>query len=178
MLKILSLLPFIIPVTAFAQYIPTDEGSFVKLKIKNFGFTVDGTFTGLAGSIEFDAANTGSAKFDVTISSKSINTGIGSRDNHLHKEEYFDVAKYPLIRLTATGITVSGGNAFTMYANFTIKNIARTISFPFSATATADGYRFKGEFKINRRDYGAGGSSFSMADNLLVMLSVQAKKHG
>ena len=33
---------------------PTDQGSEIKFTINNFGFGVDGKFTGLQGSIDFD----------------------------------------------------------------------------------------------------------------------------
>ncbi len=175
MLKALFLLPCIFTTTLPASYTPTDEGSSVKFKIKNFGLTVNGSFTGLTGSIEFTAAAVAAAKFDVTLASKSVNTGNNSRDNHLRKEEYFDVVKYPAIRITSTKITSSGGNAFMMYADLSIKNVTRTITFPFTAVPEAGGYRFTGEFKINRRNFGVGGSSFSMSDNLTVLLNVKAK---
>lgn len=158
-------------------YIPADEGSAVKFKIKNLGFTTEGSFKGLKGTIDFDPVAPANAKFDVTLEAQTLNTGIGARDNHLRKEEYFNVAKYATIKIVATRVTAgTGENAFNMFCNLTIKNVTKPVSFPFTATPQNNGYQFKGEFKLNRRDYGVGGNSMTLSDNLTVSLSVFAKK--
>ena len=52
------LLLFFCVLSANAQlFIPVDDGSNVKFKIKNFGVMVEGTFKGLNGKIQFDKAN-------------------------------------------------------------------------------------------------------------------------
>ncbi|CAN5386019.1 YceI family protein [soil metagenome] len=159
------------------NYIPTDESSSVKFKIKNLGIIVDGSLKGLKGAIEFDPARPDAARFDVTVDANTINTGIRARDKHIKKEEYFDVAKYSTLKFTATKIAASSGaNNFIVSGNLTIKNITKAISFPFTATLQNNGYLFKGEFKINRRDYSVGGSSITMSDNLTVFLEIFAKK--
>ncbi len=159
------------------SYMPTDDGSSIKFKIKNLGINVDGSFKGLNGHIEFDAAKPEQSKFDITLDANSINTGIGARDNHLRKETYFDVAKYPTLKFSATNVTIANtANTYIVYGNLTIKNITKAVNFPFTATAQNNGWLFKGEFKINRRDYGVGSSSFTLSDNLTVYLNVFAKK--
>jgi polyisoprenoid-binding protein YceI len=63
-----------------------------------------------------------------------------------------------------------------MVGNLTIKGITKPVQFGFSATPSATGYTFAGEFDINRRDFGVGGKSAVMADKLKVNLIVSAKK--
>jgi polyisoprenoid-binding protein YceI len=157
-------------------YTPTDDGSEVKFKIKNFGFTVTGTLTGLKGSIRFDPNDLPNSQFEVSIDAKTINTGIDMRDDHLRKSDYFDVENYPHIKFVSVKISPStkSGTLF-IFGKLTIKNVTKDISFPFKATPTENGYLFTGEFKINRRDFKVGGGS-TVADNLTVSLSVVAKK--
>jgi polyisoprenoid-binding protein YceI len=62
-----------------------------------------------------------------------------------------------------------------MYANITIKGVTKPVEFGFGATPKNGGYAFDGEFTINRRDFGVGGSSISLSDNLTVALSVFAR---
>jgi polyisoprenoid-binding protein YceI len=59
----------------------------------------------------------------------------------------------------------------------TIKSVSKEISFPFKQTAKDNGILFEGEFKLNRRDFGVGGKSFSMSDDLNVELAIFAKKN-
>ena len=158
----------------FAQYKPVDQGSSIKFKVKNFGFNSGGSFSGLQGTIDFDPEKPGESKFDVTIQAASVNTDNESRDNHLREESYFDVKNYPLIRFVSTRITGKGGN-FTFTGNLTIKKKTKEISFPFTISMEKDGYLFKGEFNINRKEFGVGGSS-TISDNVDVMLSVHAQK--
>lgn len=155
---------------------PVDEGSSVKFRIKNFGFNVTGLFKGLLGTIQFNPDNLQASSVDVTVQAKSVNTGIDMRDNHLRKEEYFDVKKYPVLRFVSMKITPSSksGTLF-IFGKLTIKNVTREISFPFTAVPQQDGYLFSGEFKVNRIDFGVGESS-SVGNNLTVMLKVFAKK--
>jgi polyisoprenoid-binding protein YceI len=161
---------------AIAQYKPVDNGSSITFKIKNFGINTSGSFTGLQGNIKFDINHLNDANFDVSIDANTVNTGVDMRDNHLRNDTYFDVKNYPRIHFISTKVTPSNkpGILF-IFGKLTIKNHIKDISFPFTATATNDGYLFKGTFDINRRDFGVGGSSV-ISDNLEVQLSVSAKK--
>jgi polyisoprenoid-binding protein YceI len=172
-----SIFMLFVNLTFAQQFKPVDEGSEIKFKIKNFGINVSGSFEGLKGKIIFQPDNLNTAAFDVTIDTKTINTGVNQRDNHLQKEEYFDVEKYPQIHFISTKITTSTNeNYLFAFGKLTIKNVTKEISFPFKATAKGDDYLFEGSFKINRRDYTVGGGSITMSDELTVNLSVIGKK--
>jgi polyisoprenoid-binding protein YceI len=166
-------------VTLMAQqtYTPGDAGSKVHFVIKNFGIKTGGDFTGLKGIVKFDANNLSASSFNVTVDANTVNTDNSSRDGHLRKSEYFDVAKYPVISFVSTKIvssTVAG--RFYMYGNLIIKGVTKPVEFGFGAIAKDGGYLFDGTFEINRRDFGVGGNSVSLADKLKVTLSIFAKK--
>ena len=157
-------------------YTPTDAGSKVRFVIKNFGINTGGTFDGLGGSITFDPASLAIASFNVSVDAKTVDTDMEARDNHLRKAEYFDVEKYPKISFRSTKITTTNKEGYLfMFGVITIKNISKEISFPFTQKSKDDGILFEGEFKLNRRDFGVGGKSFSMSDELTVELSIFAK---
>lgn len=180
-MKKLFLLLFLSGFVVFCNgqaYTPVDNGSKVKFVIKNFGINTGGTFEGLAGAIVFDANNPTAASFSVTVDAKTVDTDNGGRDNHLKKPEYFDVEKYPKLSFVSTKITKTNTEGYLyMFGKLTIKGVTKEVSFPFKATAKEGGYLFEGSFKLNRRDFGVGGSSVSMSDNLNVTLSVFGKKN-
>ncbi len=163
---------------AFAQtYTATYEGSKVRFTIKNFGIKTSGNFTGLKGTIVFNPKALTSSSINVSVDANSVNTDNGSRDKHLRKEEYFNVEKFPLLTFVSTKITESSTTGrFFVLGNITIKGVTKAVQFGFSATPSATGYMFSGDFEINRRDFGVGGSSSVMADKLKVTLIVVAKK--
>jgi polyisoprenoid-binding protein YceI len=177
----MKMLLFILPLLAagsalFAQdYTPVDAASQVKFSIKNFGAAVDGSFKGLRGSVKFIPGNPAASSVNVTVDAATVNTGNSSRDKHLKKADYFDVAKYPTLGFASVKITGKDGS-YTMEGNLTIKGTTKYISFPFTATPIANGYRLQGQFRINRRDFKVGGNSWVLSDNATISLNVQAIK--
>jgi len=163
-------------ITAQSTSTPVDADSKVHFVIKNFGIKTGGDFKGLKGNIKFYPANPAASSFDITVDAGTIDTDNDSRDDHLRKPEYFDVAKYKTIELKSTKVTFSKtAGRFYVFANLTIKGVTKPIEFGFAATPKNGGYIFDGEFQINRRDFGVGGNSVSLSDKLTVSLSVFAK---
>lgn len=135
---------------------------------------VEGSISGFDGEIKFDPQNVATALFSVSVDARTVNTGNSLRDNHLKKEEYLDVKNYPRIKFVSKRVIKSDTpNTWIMTGEMTIKNVTKEISFPFSVSRNNERDNFKGEFRINRRDFGVGGKSFSMADELRVMLNIK-----
>lgn len=157
------------------DYKPTDQGSTIEFVIRNFGINSKGSFSGLDGHIHFDPADAAKDNFDVSIDAASVNTDNNMRDGHLKKDTYFDVEKYPRIRLVSTTVTVDNNGKGSFTGKLTIKETTKDISFPFTAIKMGEDYIFKGSFTINRKDFGVGGSS-TIANSCTVNLTVLAKK--
>jgi len=157
------------------NFVPDGAASEVKFAIKNLGLTVIGSFKGLKGNIVFDENNLAASAITVSVDAATINTGNNSRDKHLKKDDYFDAGNHPTLQFVSTKITGKAG-AYTMEGRLTIKGIAKIISFPFTATTIANGYKLQGQFRLNRRDFKVGGSSWVLADMLTVSLNVSAIK--
>ena len=71
----------------------------VKFYIKNTGLTVDGSLSGLAATVDFNPADLEASNIAASVKVSTIKTGIGARDEHLLKEEYFNAAKFPKIEI-------------------------------------------------------------------------------
>ena len=157
------------------QFKPVDAASSVQFKIKNLGFTINGSFSGLQGTIKFDPTHLADATVDVSIDANTVNTDNSMRDDHLRKSDYFDVKNYPLIRFVSTGIASSNkARVFFISGKLTMKDHTRDISFPFTAKPSTEGWLFNGSFTVNRREFDIGGASI-IADNLEVSLNIIAK---
>ncbi len=154
------------------QYTPDASASAIKFSIKNMGITFNGTFGGLAGQITFNPNDLSSSFFNVHVEAKSVNTDNESRDNHLRKEDFFNVEKFPKLSFASDKITSAGKGEYTVTGRLTIKDVTKTISFKFSATPQGNGIILKGNFEINRRDYNVGGSSMTLSDKVKVNLIV------
>lgn len=162
------------------NYTPTDTGSKVHFVIKNFGINTGGDFTGLKGEIIFLPDSLNGCKFDVSVAASTVDTDNGLRDKNLAGNEYFDAAKFPLIRLVSTKITKTNKTADGFYyfsGNLTIKGVTKSISFPFQAKKINDNYLFTGAFKIERTDFGVGEKNIVLSNDVAVSLSVLSKKN-
>jgi len=176
MKKIIILLLFIGATNiSRAQYKPIEQGSTLKFIIKNLGFGVDGSLSGFEGTINFNPQNLAASNFDVTVSAATVNTDNNMRDGHLKGDSFFDVKNYPKIKLASTQITNIKSGTYLFNGQLTIKGKTQPIKFPFEASASGDGFVFKGSFKMKRKDFGVGGTS-TVSDELEVMINVIAKK--
>jgi polyisoprenoid-binding protein YceI len=155
---------------------PTDSGSRVSFTIRNFGLQVEGSLTGLGGEMSFDPKSPGTARFDVYVKAASIKTGNRLRDDHLIKKDYLNAVAYPDVRFRSTSVVAgTAAGSYTITGMLTLKGVSKEISFPFRVEPKGTGYVFKGSFQINRRDFGVGGSSISLSDNLTMTLQVNGQ---
>jgi polyisoprenoid-binding protein YceI len=162
--------------SGFSQTKNIFEPTPVNFVIKNAGLKVNGSMNGLEGFIIMDAQSTVPVKIEGTIDPNTIKTGIGLRDNHLKKADYFNVKEFPKIHMTSTLIKKSSGQKYTGNFELTIKDIKKNISIPFTFSATGDGYAMQGEFSINRLDFGLGESSVILSDSVRITLGITAKQ--
>jgi polyisoprenoid-binding protein YceI len=174
-----SLLVLLIGISVAAQkYLPTENGTEINFRIKNFGFTVNGSFSGISGLIQFNPSNLGNSRFEMSVVSSTVFTKNRSRDNHLREKDYFFTEKFPAIYLASTSITKSNQNGYYVFeGELYIKGISKKVSFEFSAKPAISGYVFKGEFEMNRSDFRIGSNSISLSDQVIVSLNVMTIKN-
>ncbi len=153
----------------------TDNGSEIIFSINNFGLSTKGSLSGLNGSIIWNPADLKTASFNVSVSSKTINTDNRLRDDHLKKSDYFNVEKFPTINIQSNQIIVGNKpGEFNMDATLTIKGVSKKINFPFNVISQNGKTIFASNFEINRRDFGVGGGSISLSNVVKISLKVEA----
>ncbi|WP_018630029.1 YceI family protein [Niabella aurantiaca] len=158
------------------SYKPVEAESKVVFVIKNMGTDVEGSFKGLEGVIHINPADWSKSYFDVTVDVNTIDTKNSKRDNHLKRPDFFNAAQYPEIRIRSSRILPKQGNIYYAEATLTMHGISREIRFDFIARPADGGFLLTSNFSLNRLDYKIGRSSITMADKVIVMLSVLAKK--
>lgn len=136
---------------AIGQTINSAE-SVAKFELSNFGLnTVEGTFTGLEGEITFASDDLPNANFAVCLDANTVNTGNNKRDEHLKKDDYFDVEKYPTICYNSTEI-VKTETGYKAIGLLNLHGQSQAVEIPF----TYKDQTFQGTFTIKRTDYGVG----------------------
>jgi polyisoprenoid-binding protein YceI len=148
--------------------------SSVSFKIKNAGIGVDGNFKEYTATVFFDPKNLEASHFEGKIKTKSISTGINGRDNHLRKEEFFYVDKYPEINFKSTAVRQQGG-AYTIVGKLTIKDVSKDVSLPLKLTKSGTTEIFETNLTINRLDFHVGEDSWTMSDDVLITIKITTK---
>lgn len=160
-------------IIGFAQTKQTITKSSVTYQIKNMGFATTGKFGGLEANILFDKAHLATSSIEASVAVKTVDSQDDMRDEHLRKEDFFDVDHYPKITLKSISFKQKGGNNFIGEFDLTIKGKTKRVELPFSFTQKGNTGVFVGSFKLNRLDFGVGDTSMVLSNEATVFLNVE-----
>lgn len=122
---------------------------------------VKGTFTEASGFGEAAGPEQISGHLDVAV--KSIDTGIGKRDDHLRSPDFFDVEKFPTLTVDVTAAGLSDTDTVNLHAQLTIKGVQRLLDVPVRVTTLDDGaVRLVAVTTLDRQDFGVDGNLVGM----------------
>jgi polyisoprenoid-binding protein YceI len=136
--------------------------------------TVRGYFDEVSAIADIDPAHPEAASVQVTISTASIRTNNGARDNDLRSSNFLEVEKYPEITFRSTSVEPAGADHYKLTGDLTIKETTHPVVLDVVKYGEFNdpgmmGHRiaYGATTKINRRDFGL---SFSMVlDGRLVV---------
>lgn len=134
----------------------------VGFKVKHMMVSwVRGSFGVVSGTVEFDAAAPASTKVNAVVAVKSIDTGLADRDEHLRKDDFFDVVKFPEITFASKSVQAVTAEGFDVVGDLTMHGVTKPATFHFTMPAaerkdpwgnTKSG--LTATSKINRQDWG------------------------
>jgi len=138
------------------------QESQVTFEIGNMIFkTVEGSFSGMKGTVVFSPEQLSEASIDVCIDAKTVNTDNETRDDHLRNEDFFEVDTYPTICFKSTSI-VKAANGYVAKGKLTMHGVTKTVSVPLTYSQG----KLVGELVLLRKDYGVGAKmSNAMVSN-------------
>lgn len=143
----------------------------IRFEIKNAGITVEGTISDWECVITFDPKRPQESSIKGVAFPVSIDTGIKLRDKHLQGRQYFNVEKFPEIRLSSKKITAKGKGSFVGIFELQIKEMKKEIEITFDVTTSGKNQNFSAEFTINRLDFGIGENSIILGDEVKVLIN-------
>src|SRR5579872_1438571 len=134
----------------------------VEFSARHLGMmTVRGYFDELSAIADIDPDHPETASVEVTISTASIRTNNGIRDNDLRSSNFLEVEKYPEIKFKSTSVEPSGGDHFKLTGDLTIKEtthpvVLDVVRYGEFNDAGMMGHRiaYGATTKINRKDFG------------------------
>jgi polyisoprenoid-binding protein YceI len=134
----------------------------VEFSAKHLGMmTVRGYFDEVSTSLDFDPDHPEAASVEATISTASIRTNNGIRDNDIRSGNFLEVDKYPTMTFKSTGIEPAGQDLYTLTGDLTIKGTTHPVSLQLTRLGEFNdpgmmGHRiaYSATSKINRKDFG------------------------
>ena len=95
----------------------------------------------------------------LVIETKSVNTRVAMRDNHLRSKDFFAADSFPQITFVSKIVNKISDTRLNITGDLTIRGITKTITIPATLVFWDDAGktgRFKGEFTVQRNDFGVG----------------------
>ncbi|MFK7949551.1 MAG: YceI family protein [Saprospiraceae bacterium] len=136
--------------------------------------TVEGSFKGMKGDVNFNPKDLKNSSFEVTIDAATVDTDNNKRDEHLKNKDFFEVEKYPTIKFKSDAIVRSKKEGYHIAkGKLTIHGVSKDVKIPFTHKSGI----FEGTLKVNRFDYNVGKatSTFMVSDEVTVKIICKTK---
>src|SRR4051812_13881283 len=104
--------------------------------------SITGTATGISGQVAFDPENPSATTGRITLDTASLTVGNPMMGEHLHSDQWLDVAKHPTIVFEAREVRnlhAQGGQLVgEIRGTLTVKGVTKEVTVPVSFTYLAD----------------------------------------
>ena len=145
---------------AFAADYVQQAGSTLTFATKYQGEVFAGSFPGFTARLSFDPAKLEGSKLDVVIPLAGANSKNAERDDTLKGNDFFDIAKFPQARYSATKFRSLGGNNYAADGSLTLRGVSKPVTLTFTWTAGAKPV-LTGKATVKRLDFGVGGGDWA-----------------
>lgn len=154
----------------------------VVFTVKHLGFSwMPGVFNDITGTLNFNPADVSQSALDVKINAKSVSMGHKVLDKKLQEPQYFDTARYPVIRFRATHIETTGLETGNVTGNLTFLGITKPVKLhvrfnrkAWNTFMNTDVVGFTAWGKINRSDFGMKTMLPDVGDEVKLRIAVEA----
>ena len=154
----------------------------VEFSAKHLGMmTVRGYFDEVSTAADIDPEHPETAKVEASISTASIRTNNGIRDNDLRSSNFLEVDKFPVITFKSTSVEPAGTDRYTLTGDLTIKGTTRSVALDvvkygeFNDPAMGHRIAYSASSHINRKEFGLSfnvmmDGKFVVSDEIQIMI--------
>jgi polyisoprenoid-binding protein YceI len=170
----LRMLLFLVLFSSFSSFsqelVQNDSASAITFTIKNFGFNVAGSFNDFTISSNFNEETLKTSFFNAEIKVKSIFTDSKARDTHLLESDYFAAEKYATMLFESTEIAIEKNDKYRLTGFLTIKGVQKRVVTLLEVTRLKTGITILANFMVDRKDFGVGGNSLVLSDEVNIKM--------
>jgi polyisoprenoid-binding protein YceI len=136
----------------------------------------DGGFNTIAGTVSVIGTDPTTAGISIDIDATSLFSDSDNLTNHLKGADFFEVDTYPKATFISTSVEADG-DGYKVTGNLDLHGVTKSISFPATIAATAEGVAAQAEFFIKRTDFGinyAGKADDLIRDEVVIKFDIKA----
>ena len=175
-------------VTAPAFAAPATYGvepnhTYPRFSYSHLGFsTQQSRFDKTTGAVVYDKeGKTGSV--DITIDTRSVNTGSALFNQHIQAEDFLDTAQYPTVTFKSSKIVFDGDKPVSIEGDLTMKGVTKRVTLTVTRflaaphpiqkkdTIGADAYTI-----VKRSDFNMGKYAPAVSDEVRIDIAIEALK--
>ena len=173
-------------IPAFAApetYVMDNNHTYPSFSYTHMGFsTQQSKFDKTTGKVTIDrAAKTGS--LDVSIDTKSVNTGSELFNGHLKGEDFFNAEKFPVITFKSSNFKFEGDKVAFINGDLTIKGVTKPVTLTVSSfncgphpVTKKEACGANASTKIKRSEFNASKYVPAVSDEVTLNIVVEATK--
>ena len=173
-------------ISAFAApetFVIDSSHTYPSFSYTHFGYsTQQSKFDKTTGKVTIDrAAKTGA--LDVSIDTKSVNTGSDVFNGHIKGEDFFNVEKFPTITFKSSNFKFDGDKIASITGDLTVKGVTKPVTLSVSTFNCAPHPFAKKEAcganastKIKRTEFNAGKYAPGVSDEVTLNIVIEAIK--
>lgn len=138
--------------------------SYLGFVVKHLTITqINGKYDDFSIKVVTSKPDYSDMKVTVVAKTKSINTGVEMRDNHLRSADFFEVEKYPEMTFVSTAVKKKSNNSFFLTGNLTLHGVTKAVTLLVTYNGNVEnpmskkqafGFHITGAIK--RSDFGLG----------------------
>lgn len=168
-------------IAAPVTYVVDNAHTFPRFSYSHLGLSTQlSKFDKTSGTVVYDpAART--ASVDITIDTRSVNTGFETFNEHIQAEDFLDTARYPTATFKSTKVDFAGDKPTAIHGNLTIKGVTRPVTLQVGHFTSMkhpmlgkDAIGADASTVIKRTEFNAGKYAPNVGDDVTITLSIEA----
>ena len=133
-----------------------------------------GRFPQFDTRLTFDPAHPEKGALVVTVGLATATTANADYDGEMRGPSFFDAARFPQARYTATGFRSLGGNRYAADGTLSLHGVSKPVTLQFTWTPGAHPV-LAGKASVKRLDFGVGSGDWADTDLIPDAIAVSTK---
>jgi polyisoprenoid-binding protein YceI len=172
--------------TAFAApatYTAEPNHTFAQFSYNHLGYSIQTSrFNTVSGTVTIDpAAKKGSA--DITIDTKSVDTGSTLFNGHIQSEDFLSTAQFPTATFQSNEMIFKGDKPTSLKGVLTLKGVSKPVTLAIThfdckkhPMTGKDVCGANAETKVKRTEFNMGKYAPNVGDEVTIAIAIEAVK--